>query len=147
VTPDQVDLLEALVLDLGALTARREGFSRTAAATLGRLRESGPTRLTELASAEGVAQPSMSSLVARLADQGLVQRSGDPRDARVVLLSLTPAGESLVAQRRAARAERLDRALGALPASDVDTIADALPALTRLADALRRSRTPAEVTR
>jgi DNA-binding MarR family transcriptional regulator len=147
VTPEQVDRLEALVLDLGALTARREGFSRTAAATLSRLRDSGPTRLTELASAEGVAQPSMSSLVARLADQGLVRRSGDPRDARVVLLSLTPAGESLVAQRRAARAERLDRALGALPASDVDAIADALPALTRLADALRRPRTPAEVTR
>jgi DNA-binding MarR family transcriptional regulator len=91
VTPDQVDRLEALVLDLGSLTARREGFSRTAAATLGRLRDSGPTRLTELAAAEGVSQPSMSALVARLTDQGLVQRGSDPLDARVDLLSLTPA--------------------------------------------------------
>ena len=146
-TPDQVDRLEAVVLDLGALTAHRDGFSRTAAATLGRLRDFGPTRLTELAVAEGVAQPSMSALVARLAGQGLVRRSGDARDARVVLLSLTPAGESLVAQRRAARAERLDRALGALPPSDADAVAEALPALTRLADALRRSPIPAEVTR
>jgi DNA-binding MarR family transcriptional regulator len=142
-----VDQLEALVLDLGALTARRDGFSRTAAATLGRLHDAGPTRLTELATAEGVAQPSMSALVARLADQGFVQRSSDLQDARVVLLSLTPAGESLVAQRRAARAERLDRALGALPPPPVDAIADALPALSRLADALRRSSLPAEVTR
>jgi DNA-binding MarR family transcriptional regulator len=147
VTPDQVERLEALVLDLGALTARRDGFSRTAAATLVRLRDSGPTRLTELAAAEGVTQPSMSALVARLADQGLLQRGSDPHDARVVLLSLTPAGNELVAQRRAARAERLNQALGALPPSDVDAIADALPALTRLADALRRPPILAEVTR
>jgi len=142
-----VDRLEALVLDLGTLTARREGFSRTAAATLNRLRDSGPTRLTELAAAEGVSQPSMSALVARLADRGLVQRGIDPQDARVVLLSLTFAGEDLVAQRRAARAERLEGALGALPPSDVATIADALPALTRLADALRRPVPLVEVTR
>ncbi len=142
-----MDRLEALVLDLGTLTARREGFSRTAAATLNRLRDSGPTRLTELAVAEGVSQPSMSALVARLADRGLVQRGTDPQDARVVLLSLTPAGEDLVAQRRAARAERLEAALGALPPSDVAAVADALPALTRLADALRRPANSLEVTR
>jgi hypothetical protein len=70
VTPDQVDRLEALVLDLGT------------------------------------------------ADQGPVQRSGDPRDARVVLPSLTPAGK-----------------------------AAALPALSRLADALRRPNNLVEVTR
>ena len=141
-----MDRLEALVLDLGTLTARREGFSRTAAATLNRLRDSGPTRLTELAAAEGVSQPSMSALVARLADRGLVQRGTDPQDARVVLLSLTPAGADLVAQRRAARAERLEQALGALSPSDVAAIADALPALTRLAGALRRPET-VEVSR
>ena len=47
--------LEALVLQLSALTTRREGFSRTAAATLTRLADSGPARLTELAAAEGSA--------------------------------------------------------------------------------------------
>ena len=46
--------LEARVLRLNALTTRRDGFSRTAAATLTRLAGSGPTRLTELATAEGV---------------------------------------------------------------------------------------------
>ena len=139
--------LEALVLRLSALTTRRDGLSRTAAATLTRLADSGPTRLTELATAEGVTQPSMSALVARLVDQGLVHRGSDPRDARVVLLSLTPGGETLVAQRRTDRTERLDRALTGLSPDDVARIADAVPALTRLADALRRSSTPAEVTR
>jgi len=137
--------LEALVVKLSAVTTRREGFSRTAAATLTRLATSGPARLTDLASAEEVSQPSMSSLVARLVEQGLVLRRTDPADARAVLLSLTPAGEALVAQRRAARTRRLDAALAELSADDVERIADAVPALTRLADALRRS--SKEVTR
>jgi DNA-binding MarR family transcriptional regulator len=81
----------------------------------------------------------MSGLAARLVDQGLVHRGSDPQDARVVLLSLTAAGEALVAQRRAARTRRLVTALAELSADDVARIADAVPALTRLADALRRS--------
>ena len=139
--------LEALVLRLSTLTTRRDGLSRTAAATLSRLARSGPTRLTELATAEGVSQPSMSAMVVRLVNQGLMHRGNDTHDARVVLLSLTARGEALVAQRRADRTERLDRALTALSPDDVARIADATPALTRLADALRRSSTPAEVTR
>jgi DNA-binding MarR family transcriptional regulator len=137
--------LEALVVRLTAVTTRRDGLSRTAAATLSRLATSGAARLTELASAEGVSQPSMSSLVARLVDQGLVLRETDPHDARAVQLSLTPAGETLLAQRRAERTRRLDDALAELPPDDVLRIADAVPALSRLADALRRS--SKEVTR
>jgi DNA-binding MarR family transcriptional regulator len=139
VSPELAADLEGLVLRLASLTTRREGFSRSAAATLTRLANSGPTRLTELAAAEDVSQPSMSGLAARLVDQGLVHRGSDPQDARVVLLSLTPAGRELVAHRREARTQRLSAALSDLPADDVARIAAAVPALTRLADALRRS--------
>ena len=137
--------LEDLVLQLSSLTTRREGFSRTAAATLTRLANSGPTRLTELAIAEEVSQPSMSGLAARLVDQGLVHRGSDPQDARVVLLSLTPAGKDVVAQRRVARTRRLAAALSGLTEDDVTRIGAAVPALNRLADALRRP--TKEVTR
>jgi DNA-binding MarR family transcriptional regulator len=137
--------LEDLVLQLSSLTTRREGFSRTAAATLTRLANSGPTRLTELAIAEEVSQPSMSGLAARLVDQGLVTRGSDPQDARVVLLSLTPAGKDVVAQRRVARTRRLAAALSGLTEDDVTRIGAAVPALNRLADALRRP--TKEVTR
>jgi DNA-binding MarR family transcriptional regulator len=146
-SPVLIEQLEDVVIRLGSLAGRRDGFSRTAAATLSRLHGSGPTRLTELAAAEGVSQPAMSTLVARLVDQGLVRRGSDPQDARVVLLSLTLAGENLVAQRRADRAGRLTRALGDLSPAAVARIADALPALTQLADALRRSPIHAEVIR
>src|SRR3954468_19345343 len=99
--------LDDLVLALRSATADRAGLSLTAAATLARLQREGPARLTELAAAEGITQPSMTALVARLSAQGLVRRAADPSDGRAVILSLTGAGEELLAQRRAARTVRL----------------------------------------
>jgi DNA-binding MarR family transcriptional regulator len=89
----------------------------------------------------------MSALVTRLVGQGLMSRGGDPQDARVVVLTLTPAGADLLARRRGDRADRLARALAELPDADASLITAALPALTHLADALRRSPTSTEVTR
>lgn len=138
ITAGAVDDVASVLVALGSVHAPHAGLSRTAEATLARLHRHGPTRLTELAVAEGVSQPSMSTLVARLGTQGLVQRSGDPQDARVVVLSLTPAGEDVLAQRRADRADRVSRALAQLSRTDARRIANALPALTQLADVLRR---------
>jgi DNA-binding MarR family transcriptional regulator len=39
-----------------------------------------------------ISQPSVSRLIERLAARGLVERSGDPDDARGTLVALTPAG-------------------------------------------------------
>jgi DNA-binding MarR family transcriptional regulator len=139
--------LDQLLLELGALASARSGLSRTAAATLTRLQRSGPTRITELAVAEGVTQPTMSALVNRLVGQGLLSRGDDPQDARVVVLRVTDAGADLLARRRDDRAARLAHALADLPAADADRITAALPALAHLADALRRSPTTPEVTR
>jgi DNA-binding MarR family transcriptional regulator len=136
-SPALVDGLAEVLLELGTHGAPRRGLSRTAAGTLARLQRSGPARLTELAASEGVTQPSMSTLVARLVDQGLVRRGGDPRDARVVVLDLTPAGEQLLAPRRADRTDLLNQALAGLSPADASQLAAALPALARLAGALR----------
>jgi DNA-binding MarR family transcriptional regulator len=125
--------LDDVVVGLRHLVLDRSDLSLTAAATLATLRRHGPARLTDLAAAEGISQPSMTSLVARLADGGLVERSGDPADRRVVVIGLTPAGAELLDRRRAARAARLAGPLGELRDDDVQRIADALPALGRLA--------------
>jgi DNA-binding MarR family transcriptional regulator len=135
-TPTVEDRLADVVLRLGVLTDPDDGLSRTAAATLSRLQRQGPTRVTELAAAEGVTQPSMSALAARLSAQGLVRRGSDPADARVVLLDLTDEGADRLAQRRARRARRVDAALAALSPDEVRRIADALPALDTLANTL-----------
>ncbi|GAB3201076.1 hypothetical protein GCM10027261_34690 [Geodermatophilus arenarius] len=145
--PTLDDRLADVVLRLGVLTDPDDGLSRTAAAALSRLERRGPTRVTEPAAAEGVTQPSMSALAARPAAQGLVRRGGDPADARVVLLGLTAEGAHRLAQRRARRARRVDAALAALSPDEVRRVADALPALDRLAGALRRHEPTPEVTR
>jgi hypothetical protein len=53
----------------------------------------------------------------------------------------------VLAQRRAARTRQITGPLADLSDDDVRRIADALPALTRLADALRRPPVPLEVSR
>ena len=131
--------LDDVVIGLRRVTLDRQGLSLTAAATLTTLRRSGPSRLTELAVTEGVSQPSMTALVGRLADQGLVQRRADPADRRAVLIALTPAGADLLDRRREDRAARLAGPLDGLADDDVRAITDALPALARLAGVLTHS--------
>ncbi len=128
--------LDDVVLGLRQLTTPRTDLSLTAAGTLATLQRSGPARLTELALAEGVSQPSMTAVTTRLADRGLVSRSADPTDGRAVVLTLTGAGADLLARRRSERAARLAAPLDHLDDDDVARIAAALPALARLAGAL-----------
>jgi DNA-binding MarR family transcriptional regulator len=139
--------LDDLAVALRSATADRAGLSLTAAATLARLQREGPARLTELATAEGITQPSMTALVARLSAQGLVRREADPSDGRAVVLTLTDAGEELLVRRRITRTARLAPVVAGLSAEDLRSIAEAMPALTRLTGALRPSSTILEGTR
>jgi DNA-binding MarR family transcriptional regulator len=52
---------------------------------------------------------SVVELVARVVDDGLVERVADDRDQRVVRLRLTPAGEARVAALAGAHLEELSR--------------------------------------
>lgn len=141
------DRIAALLDDLAVLALRHlttPEISFTTASTLGRLARGGPLRLTRLAADEGVAQPSMSQLVGRLAGQGLVRRVRDPQDGRVVLVGITAAGRQLVERRRAARKGRLRELVAALPDEDRRALAQAAriatPAVHRLTErALNRS--------
>ena len=114
-----------------------DGLSLTAAATLATLERSGPRRLTALAVQEGVTQPAMTQLVARLQDSGLVRREADPADGRVVQVRLTDQGREMLARRRAVRAERLAGILARVSPADQAALGAALPAIDALASARR----------
>src|ERR1700724_2510345 len=114
-----------------------DGLSLTAAATLATLERSGPRRLTSLAVQEGVTQPAMTQLIARLQDSGLVRRDADPDDGRVVQVRLTDQGREMLALRRAVRAERLAAILARISPEDQAALAAALPAIDALASAQR----------
>jgi DNA-binding MarR family transcriptional regulator len=79
----------------------------------------------------------MTQLVGRLAAAGLVGRSADPDDGRVVYVHLTQEGRDLVAHRRAVRAEQLSMLMARLSPADQDALAAALPAINALTS-LRR---------
>jgi len=114
-----------------------DGLSLTAAATLATLERSGPRRLTALAVQEGVTQPAMTQLIARLQDSGLVRREADPADGRVVQVRLTDQGREMLARRRAVRAERLAGILARISPADQTALGAALPAIDALASARR----------
>lgn len=111
------------------------GLSLTATSTLATLERSGPCRLTSLAALQGVTQPAMTQLIARLQDAGLADRAADPADGRVVQIAITREGSALVARRRAVRADRLAGLLAQLRPDEQAALAAALPAIEALASA------------
>jgi DNA-binding MarR family transcriptional regulator len=133
--------LGALARDLDRRIARvsqllrssnRSGRSITSLLTLRRLDVDGPQRITDLAAQEYVAQPTMTVLVRRLEQDGLVARSVDPEDARAVRVALTDAGRAELEAVREARAVSLRHRLEALSPQARATLAAAIPVLDDL---------------
>ncbi len=76
---------------------------------------------------------SVSVLVARLVERGLVSRARDPLDRRKSALSLTPTGRRLLARAPEAYQGRLIKALAALSPAEVAALGSTL---ARVSDAL-----------
>src|SRR5438270_2440560 len=98
---DCLDYLATHLISRAALLVRllvkqvpNRDISRTEGEVLGIL-SAGPRRITELAELESLAQPTMTLLVKRLESRGWVARNGLPEDGRVVMVSITQAGEAV----------------------------------------------------
>src|SRR5947207_3553812 len=87
----------------------------------------------ELAEAERVQPPTMTKVIARLEERGLVQRAPHPTDGRQVLLSATEAGRAVLLEQRRAKAEWLTGRLARLSTADREVLAQAAEILDRLA--------------
>jgi DNA-binding MarR family transcriptional regulator len=118
----------------GVIRRRSRTLSLTALSTLATLEQTGPRRLTDLAVAEEITQPSMTSLVTQLEQLGFAERRRDRADARVVLVAITRAGRQLLRERRRAGAQTLTELIDKLDERDADQLRAALPALLRLVD-------------
>ena len=100
---------------------------------LSRLAHQGPMTAAELAKLEQISPQSIAATLQGLLAKRLVERRADPADGRRLILSTTAAGRDTVEHRRAARAEQLSQALGALDPDERERLLAALPALARLA--------------
>ena len=83
-----------------------------------------------------LAPNTVSTLVGRLAEQGLLSRERSLPDGRSVRLTATDRGHQRIAQWRDLRAELASNALAALAPADRAALSTAIPALIRLAEAM-----------
>lgn len=107
--------------------------SFTTLSVLHTLTRQGPMRLTALTATEQLTQPAITQLVTRLEREGLVERRPDPADRRAVLVRVTDAGAGIIHGRREERVRRFSQLAGQLTPEERQSIAAALPALTRMA--------------
>src|SRR5262245_35892004 len=138
----------AMKTDLGELAARlRLAITRTArrlrqeagtdlspsqTAALATIDSNGPLTPSELASLERVQRPTATRIVARLEEEGLVERAADPADGRSFIVSPTSQGRALLRKLRTRKNAYLARRLRGLDAEDVATLARAAEILERL---------------
>ncbi|SCF38838.1 DNA-binding transcriptional regulator, MarR family [Micromonospora viridifaciens] len=88
----------------------------------------------ELADVERVQPPTMTRIVAKLEERGLVQRTPHPTDGRQVILAATEGGRAMLEQFERARNEWLASRLAALTEEERDTLrraADILQGIAR----------------
>jgi len=99
------------------------------------LRLAGALTPRELADVERVQPPTMTKIVAKLEERGLVQRTPHPTDGRQVILAATEGGRAVLDQFERVRDEWLAHRLAELTEAERDTLRQAAEILQQLARA------------
>jgi DNA-binding MarR family transcriptional regulator len=110
------------------------GVTDTQLSVLWKLANEGALTPTALAEKERVSAPSMNRTLNALEASRFVQRERSATDARSVLVTITPAGENLIAETRRLRAAWFHEQLAHLSKADREALEAARPVLRRLAD-------------
>ncbi len=103
----------------------------------------GPRRITELADSEALAQPSVTKLVDRLQERGLVVRDRSADDGRVVLVSISPEGRAKIDASRTQVRGLMRETVQELSDAELAELVAASATLARLIDSLQQRRADA----
>jgi DNA-binding MarR family transcriptional regulator len=124
---------------LTRLLARQLGgeLSRTEVGLL-RTLSGGARRITELAELEGLAQPTITILIKQLEEKGLVTRTRQSGDGRVVLVNLTESGNAALEDYRGRARTVLGGYLAEITDEHVEALAAATETLAQLVDVLQQ---------
>ena len=112
--------------------SQKVGVSSTEALVLGQIKRNPGVGVCDLADAEQISRPTMSSHVKRLEAAGWVARAGHAEDGRRSGLAVTPAGEARLEEIRRLRNDWLSARLARLPAAERDSLAAAAGLLIKL---------------
>ena len=131
------DLTGELVLLAGKLIRqlRRDINMPASYRVLATLDDLGSAGISQLAAADGISQPTMSTQIAALVQEGYVAKAPHPTDARAQVLSLTDAGRTYLRENREHLAETVRGRLSIHSEADVATAVAVLKSLTEKGNA------------
>ena len=98
------------------------------------LEKQGAMTAGELAAAERVQPPSMTKVLASLEERGLIRRDPAPNDRRQAIVSITPAGLTLLDEERRSRNAWLTQQLAKLTPEERALLRNVVPVLDKLAE-------------
>jgi DNA-binding MarR family transcriptional regulator len=94
----------------------------------------GPVTLGRLAAAEQVQPPTMTTVVARLEQAGLVVRESDPQDRRIARVRVSSDGRRLLDRTRSRKTAFLAKALRSFDPDDREVLRRAVSLLAKLSE-------------
>ncbi|MFD4182506.1 MarR family winged helix-turn-helix transcriptional regulator [Rhodococcus sp. NPDC058514] len=128
------DLSLAVVRLTRHLRGRRTDsqVSLTQLSALASLSADGPMTPGALAAKERVQPPSMTRVIASLADLGLVVRTPHPTDGRQIIVSLSGPGEALVTDETSAREKWMNERLAALDEAQIAVLRESVEIISSM---------------
>ena len=121
------DLASRLRLDISRMARRLRqeagaDLSPSMTAALATIERHGPLTPSELAERERVQRPTVTRVLARLEEAGLVVRAADPQDRRCSLVSISDDGRELLGAMRERKDAFLARRIDALEPADREAL-------------------------
>ena len=140
---EQIDYVSSELLPRAALLTRllvRQLGGELSRTEIGLLKTlgGGSRRITELAELEGLAQPTITILIKQLEEKGLVTRTRQPGDGRVVLVDLTDGGNVALEHYRGRLRAVLGGYLAEIADEQVAALATATEMLAQLVEVLQQ---------
>lgn len=96
----------------------------------------GPVSMSDLACASFVSKPNLTTMIDRLCADGLVERSADPNDRRIVNVALTEEGMNFLKRHKEEVAKFIEGRLSLLDDPDLEKLKDALDDLVDILHAI-----------
>lgn len=134
--PEVADRLGLVATRLARMLRQQDegALTPTMRATLGTIGRDGPLTLGELAAIEQVAPPTVTKVVTKLEDAGLVAREVDGDDRRIVRVSTSAEGRRWLDEDRRRRTDWLTDRVRGLDAEDQQRLAAAVEVIEGLTE-------------
>jgi DNA-binding MarR family transcriptional regulator len=104
---------------------------------LGVLMKSGPLPISEIGRDLYISKPYMTVLIDSLMEKGLIERGNDPKDRRVILVSITPGGKKHLLRAFEVYKQDVKSLLSGLGKNDISQLCSSAEHLKEILEKLR----------